>query len=93
MASVPVKRLGEVEHGLEISLCRYQVQFRYDTVSDILFRYVIGRGETGAFENGELRIVLCGGRSFSVARSRATTLRIRQMLMAIRATVLLMAPP
>ena len=56
MASVPVKRLGEVEHGLEISLCRYQVQFRYDTVSDILFRYVIGRGETGAFENGELRI-------------------------------------
>ena len=59
MASVPVKRLGEVEHGLEISLCRYQVQFRYDTVSDILFRYVIGRGETGAFENGELRIENC----------------------------------
>ena len=58
MASVPVKRLGEVEHGLEISLCRYQVQFRYDTVSDILFRYVIGRGETGAFENGELRMSL-----------------------------------
>ena len=59
MASVPVKRLGEVEHGLEISLCRCQVQFRYDTVSDILFRYVIGRGETGAFENGELRIENC----------------------------------
>ena len=59
MASVPVKRLGEVEHGLEISPCRCQVQFRYDTVSDILFRYVIGRGETGAFENGELRIENC----------------------------------
>ena len=56
MASVSVKRFGEVEHGLEISLCRYQVQFRYDTVSDILFRYVIGRGETGGIENGKLRI-------------------------------------
>ena len=59
MASVPVKRLGEVEHGLEISLCRCQVQFRYDTVSDILFRYVIGRGETGSCENGGLRIENC----------------------------------
>lgn len=90
-----VKRLYEREYGLEILVGDPQIQLGDDTILDILDGYLRGGGETGGIENGKLRIEnFCwGGRNFSKALNRATMLRIRQVLMAIRATALRMEPP
>ena len=66
------------------------------TIPSLIFSMGIsGAGRDRGIENGKLRIEnFCwGGRNFSKALNRATILRIRQVLMAIRATALRMEPP